>query len=120
MRTWYTYTKDADGEFPGWYTHWGSDGRPTTDRLSACVVYLQGDDDYEGLVGYHEATVEVVAPGDTPASDDGAASGDAATKAASAKSSSAKTGDFSPLAIAGIALVALLAAGGIALAARRR
>ena len=228
VRPWYTYTKDAGGEFPGWYTHWGSDGRPTTDRLSACVVYLQGEDDYEGLVGYHEgddgslepvtgaqvyawangvdvdgthvdvesgdkvwyrtgedgslvvmavqdeqpegaegcvvardyayathlgvkdvgtyqayaffdegtgfettalaeATVEVVAPGDTPASgddtpasDDSAATKASSAKAASAKSSSAKTGDFSPLAIAGIALAALLAAGGIALAARRR
>ena len=34
--------------------------------------------------------------------------------------SSAKTGDFSPLIVGGIALVALLAAGGIALSLARR
>ena len=54
VRPWFTYAKDADGRFPAWFTHWGDADRPTTDRDSAVVVYTQGDDDYEGLVGYHE------------------------------------------------------------------
>ena len=54
VRPWWTQAKDTDGRFPEWFTHWGSDiDRPTTDRLSSAVFYLEGDDDREGLVGYH-------------------------------------------------------------------
>jgi len=53
VRPWYTYTKSVDGEFPDWYTHWGSTNRPTTARNSAAVLYVQGEDDEQGLVGYH-------------------------------------------------------------------
>ena len=63
VRPWYTYAKDTDGNFPEWFTHWGSDDRPMTDRRSSCVLYLQGEDDYEGLVGYHtndDGTLEPV------------------------------------------------------------
>ena len=54
VRPWFTPAKATDGKFPEWFTHWGSKDRPTDDRDSAVVVYTQGDDDYEGLVGYHE------------------------------------------------------------------
>ena len=53
VRPWYTYTKSVDGEFPNWYTHWGSTNRPTAARNSAAVLYVQGEDDEQGLVGYH-------------------------------------------------------------------
>ncbi len=63
VRPWWTPAKSIGGEFPEWFTHWGSEGRPTTDRQSSVVVYTQGDDDYEGLVGYHtnaDGTLEKV------------------------------------------------------------
>jgi hypothetical protein len=54
VRPWWTQAKDTDGRFPEWFTHWDSDiDRPTTNRLSSAVFYLEGDDDSEGLVGYH-------------------------------------------------------------------
>ena len=54
MRPWWTPAKATDGRFPEWFTHWGSEDRPTTDARSACVMYFKGQDDREGLVGYHE------------------------------------------------------------------
>jgi len=54
VRPWFAPAKDADGRFPEWLTHWGSDGRPGSDKRSAVVVYVQGEDDEQGLVGYHE------------------------------------------------------------------
>ena len=63
VRPWYTYTKSVDGEFPNWYTHWGSTNRPTAARNSAAVLYVQGEDDEQGLVGYHtneDGTLEPV------------------------------------------------------------
>lgn len=53
VRPWFAPAKDADGRFPEWFTHWGDADRPTKDRASAAVVYLKGEDDHEGLVGYH-------------------------------------------------------------------
>lgn len=54
VRPFFAPTRDAGGEFPEWVTHWGEAGRPTTNRRSAIVVYLNGKDDHEGIVGYHE------------------------------------------------------------------
>jgi hypothetical protein len=45
VRPWYEYTDD--GEFPAWFAHWSGD------KASAAVVYVQGEDDEQGLVGYH-------------------------------------------------------------------
>ena len=56
VRPWFTVTKSTGGEFPDWFTHWGGKDRPTTDRRSTCVLYMKGDDDCEGLIGYHENT----------------------------------------------------------------
>ncbi len=205
VRLWYTYTKDVGGKFPEWFTHWGSADRPTTDRLSSCVVYVQGADDHEGLVGYHtnadgsleKVTAEQVyawangvdidgqhvavesgdkvwyktgadgwkvplaVQGERPEGaegyvvardyayadrlgvkdvgtyqayalfDEGAGFEStsiaeatvevkASTKAAPAKASSPKTGDFPLGIVIGIVVVALIAAGAIAIAARRR
>ena len=53
VRPWWTPAMATGGKFPEWFTHWGSEDRPTTDRLSSAVFYLGGDDDREGLVGYH-------------------------------------------------------------------
>ena len=54
VRPWWTPAKETDGRFPEWLTHWGNEDRPTTDKRSTCVVYFKGQDDHEGLVGYHE------------------------------------------------------------------
>ena len=53
VRPWWTPAKDIGGKFPEWFTHWGAEDRPTTNRLSSAVFYVKGDDDREGLVGYH-------------------------------------------------------------------
>ena len=63
-----------------------------------------------------EATVKVNAPGGTEA----AAAPKTGTETKASASATPKTGDLSPLAVAGIALVGLLAAGGIALSLARR
>lgn len=53
VRPWFTYAKDTDGRYPKWFTHWGDKDRPTTNKLSSAVFYMKGEDDREGLVGYH-------------------------------------------------------------------
>ena len=53
VRPWFTYAKDTDGRYPEWFTHWGIENRPTTDRRSSAVFYIKGEDDREGLIGYH-------------------------------------------------------------------
>lgn len=53
VRPWFTPARNTDGRFPEWFTHWGAADRPTTDRASAAVVYVRGEGDSEGLVGYH-------------------------------------------------------------------
>jgi len=62
VRPWFTPAKAIDGEFPQWFTHWTNANRPTDDRASAAVVYLQGDDDREGLVGYHKGADGTLEP----------------------------------------------------------
>ena len=52
VRPWYEYAKDDGGEFPEWLAHWGAGGRPS-DKASAAVVYVRGEGDEQGLVGYH-------------------------------------------------------------------
>lgn len=54
VRPWWTPAKTTDGRFPEWFTHWGSEDRPTTGKHSAYVMYFKGHDDHEGIVGYHE------------------------------------------------------------------
>ena len=53
VRPFFTYAKGTDGKFPSWFTHWGSNDRPANDKNSAAVLYVQGEDDEQGLVGYH-------------------------------------------------------------------
>jgi len=53
VRPWFTPAKDTNGKLPAWLTHWGSGDRLKNDKNSAVVLYLQGDDDEQGLVGYH-------------------------------------------------------------------
>ena len=53
VRPWFAPAKDANGKLPEWLTHWGSDGRPGSDKRSAMVVYVQRAGDEQGLVGYH-------------------------------------------------------------------
>ena len=53
MRPWWTPAKKDGSKFPEWFTHWGKKDRPTTDKKSACVIYVKDKSDREGLVGYH-------------------------------------------------------------------